>query len=89
MSRGIPKQCLGVLESLVGSGGWSLPLTQHFPNIVWDFATADSKHLKFVLTNAYPTSTRRNILAALVICSVVLQDDRLQRCIFGLLGVVR
>ena len=45
-------------------GSSSLPLTQYFPNIVWEFAAADSsfpKHLKFVPTRVYPTSTRPNI----------------------------
>jgi hypothetical protein len=42
----------------------TLPLTQQFPNNVWEFAAADSsflKHLRFVPTIADPTSTRHNI----------------------------
>jgi len=50
-------------------GELSLPLTQHFPNIVWEFAVAASslpKHLKFVPTSAYPLQLAIASTAALV-----------------------
>lgn len=86
--RGIPKQCLGVLGSLVGD--WSLPLTQHSEGSQTLFGnslpqTHPSQIFEICPTNAYPTSTRRNILAALVACSAVLQDDRLQTSLWTVL----